>query len=743
MQRILQFVMIKAARNIFYGSGFGTGVLALALFLSLGSDALSQPNLTHVDNVNAAGNATLYWDVFTPVTTEEFIHNEIKVFDIPGVLLSPSPHLIAPDLESGVLPTGWVMPSFLYNANAYAHCYTAVQVTSIDGGATTDMSPQSPFLCSIHVDASVGTGVDEVDLVWNSPYAVSGEAAGGPFYLERLNEFTAVWDTIAIVPDNSLGVAFTDNPGPCVSINIYRVRQTASNGLDLHVSNAADLIVGAVNPDLPNTTHVDVDPVTGLAEVFFDYPVGPETLGFIIYKCTGAGSSEVLQIDDPNISSALIATSLASSEPESYRVAAFECINDDGTPNPNAAGDCTTSIFTVVSQIPCTDRAQISWNSPFGIDGGVNFYLAQMTLFDDVSGSYGPWTTLDTLASGFGTYLHEGADVSSTYKYRIVATSNSGKVARSSEYELTFSYPDAPAPPLLQRASVIWNGSVEIFVETDPDAVEISLYQLERWVEIDSIWIPILEPLPSSLGFPLTFVDPDVETDTRSYTYRCAVYNECGVAVTTSNIGKTILLQGWRSTDPEAFENSLIWSEYLDFPQGTSSYEILRSPSRLSAETPLSSHSANEFHAEDYVGNLTHLPGDFCYKVVAIENNPEDGLNGASSNRVCLTEDPLIWIPTAFTPNGDELNDWFPWSPDESTLGFVLESVASGEPTYDLVILSRWGDVIFASNDPTLCWDGTSSDELVPDGVYTVVIRVLDGSGKWHIISQSLQVLRP
>ncbi|MDE0917995.1 MAG: gliding motility-associated C-terminal domain-containing protein [Flavobacteriales bacterium] len=718
-------------------------ILITLLGLGLGNTAYAQPNLTHVNNVNAAGNATLYWDVFTPATTEEFIHNEIKVFDIPGILLSPSPHLVAPNLDTGVLPTGWVMPSFLYNANAYAHCYTAVQVTSVDGGTTNDNSPQSPFLCSIHVNASVGTGADEVDLVWNSPHVISGEGAGGPFYLERLNEFTAIWDTIATVPDSPLGGSFIDNPGPCVSINIYRVRQTASNGTDIHVSNATDLVVGEVNPDLPVTTHIDVDPATGLAEVHFDYPVSGETLGYIIYKCSGAGSSEVLQINDPNASSAIIPTSLASSEPESYRVAVFECINNDGSPNPNAAGDCTTSIFTVVSQIPCTDRAQLSWNAPLGIEGGVDFYLAQASLYDALSGSYGAWTTLDTLASGYGTYLHEGANVASTYKYRIVAESTTGKIARSSEVELEFSYPDAPESPRLKRASVLSNGAIEILVETDPAAIEISIYQLERWVDVDSVWIPILEPLPSSLGFPLTFVDPDVDTDVRSYLYRCSVYNECQVAVTTSNLGKSILLQGWRSSDEDAFENSLIWSEYEEFPDGTLSYEILRAPSRLSAAVPLTSHGANVYHTEDYIGDLTQMPGDFCYTVVALENNTTGGLNGSSSNQVCLTEDPLLWIPTAFTPNNDDINDWFPWAPGESTLGFVSDGVSSGEATFKLVILSRWGDVIFTSQSPDECWDGTSNNELVPDGVYTVVVRALDGSGKWHVISQSVHVLRP
>jgi uncharacterized protein (TIGR02145 family) len=214
----------------------------VAYAFSSNTEMYAQPNLTHVNNVNAAGNATLYWDVFASVGGEEFIRNEIQVYDIPGVLLSPSPHLVGPNTETGVLPTGWVMPSFLYNANAEAHCFTAVQITSMDGGTTDDISPTSPTLCSIHVDASIGAGPDEVDLVWNSPYAVSGESAWGDFFLERLNEFTAIWDTIAIIPDSQNGGSFTDNPGPCVSVNIYRVRQTASNGIDVHESNSTDLL---------------------------------------------------------------------------------------------------------------------------------------------------------------------------------------------------------------------------------------------------------------------------------------------------------------------------------------------------------------------------------------------------------------------------------------------------------------------------------------------------------------------
>ena len=719
--------------------------IATFWFLFFGTSFLSfaQPQMTHVDNVNAAGNATLHWEVFSPVGAEEFVHNEIKVFDLSLNELSINPHIIGPDVNTGVLPTGWVMPNFMYDANTFAHCYVGVQVTTLDGGVTQDPSPPSTMLCSIHLSAVEGVNPGEIDLVWNSPYAISGFAAGGDFILEKLNEVTAVWDVVAVIPDNILGGSYTDNPGPCSNLHVYRVKQIADNSIDENVSNTTDLVTGSGNLTVPTTTHVDVDPANGLAVVYFDYEVTDETLGYIIYKCSSSGSAEVLQIGDPNVQFATIPTSLASTEPESYRVAAFDCINDDGTPNPNAAGECTSTVFTSASQIPCTDKAQIYWTEPFGMDGGVNTYTIEYSIYDDVSGLWSSWMQADVLTTGFGSYLHEGINVDQTYRYRVVAESTTGNIARSNNYELTFTYPDAPDAPIISRASVMTNGSVEIVVETDPLTTEICSYQIERKLDLNS-WLPILDAQSSTMGIPLTFIDNSVDTDAKSYTYRCVMTNDCGAEIGVSNIGTTIFLQGWRSDDPEAFLNNLIWSHYEEFPLGVGSYELLRSSSRHDPAEPLTTLPLDVNYAEDYVGELIDEPGDFCYTIVALENNASTGLNGAKSNRVCLTEEPLIWIPTAFTPNGDEVNDWYPWDPDgETNLGFVSDSIPSGGSVFNMTILSRWGDTLFESDAINECWDGRVNGNEIPDGVYSSIIRILDGSGKWHVISQPIQVLRP
>ena len=230
-------------------------LLALGFVVNLA--LLAQPNLTHVDNVNNAGNATLHWDVFNPIGGEEFVQNEIIVFDLDSIALGTQWHVIPAVITGGnlVQPTGWVMPSSLFGGNGYdanemAHCYSGTQVTLEDG--IQSVSNPSPLLCSIHLSSQLGSTPGTIELSWNSPYAFTGIEAGGAFHIERLNEVTTDWELIATQPDDHLGGThfdtFTDSCATTVAR--YRIRQLASNGIDWHESNLSDIIFSlAFNPD--------------------------------------------------------------------------------------------------------------------------------------------------------------------------------------------------------------------------------------------------------------------------------------------------------------------------------------------------------------------------------------------------------------------------------------------------------------------------------------------------------------
>jgi len=697
---------------------------------------LPPPSLTHVDNVNNAGNATLHWDVFTPVGNEDFVQNEIKVFDLDQNPLGTQWHIISSEVINGnlVLPTGWVMPSFLYDANQLAHCYVGVQVTVEDG--VQSVSDPSPFLCQIFVSLEQGAAAGTVELEWNSPYALTGAAAGSDFQVERINETTAQWEVVATVPDSPNGGSYTDNPGPCAQVLIYRVRQLASNLEDWHDSNRAELVLGTVGGDTPIVTHVDVE--NGAARVHWDFEPAPETLGYIVYKCLDTGGGAIVaEVNDPAQFDVLISTSNAGAEPESYQVAAYDCVDDDGSPNPSGAGDCVRTVFLTANQIPCTDRAQLAWVHPLGMAGGVSQYVPQYRE------NGGPWVSLDTLSGSAQTTVHEGASLTATVEYRVLAKGGEFQTAASNLVEISFEYPDAPEPPNLKRVSVLGRTRVELVLATDPNAQEVSLYEFQRWDDTDSSWIPLTPRYPANLGFQVVHVDTERNTNEYSYRYRAVAYNGCDAAVAQSQEAASILLRGFQSTTPGLYENSLIWTPYNGFVNGLDRYEVVRKetndPDVLG--TPLATVTSVSENHEDDVSDELDSPGIFCYRVLALEvPDSNEVLQGAASNWVCLTEEPIVWIPTAFTPNGDELNDWFPWAPGEANVGFLGEPQGSN-PNFRMTVVSRWGTQIYRTESIDEPWDGKVDGKFVANGVYMVNVQYLDGAGAWRNQSISLTVL--
>lgn len=79
------------------------------------------------------------------------------------------------------------------------------------------------------------------------------------------------------------------------------------------------------------------------------------------------------------------------------------------------------------------------------------------------------------------------------------------------------------------------------------------------------------------------------------------------------------------------------------------------------------------------------------------------------SNEVTTTPTAVLYIPNAFTPNGDGLNE---------TFGPKGEGITE----FNMQIFDRWGILIFESNDLTVQWDGYIQQDKAPVGVYVYKI---------------------
>lgn len=108
---------------------------------------------------------------------------------------------------------------------------------------------------------------------------------------------------------------------------------------------------------------------------------------------------------------------------------------------------------------------------------------------------------------------------------------------------------------------------------------------------------------------------------------------------------------------------------------------------------------------------LSYIGGEVCYFIEAIEMDTNIfGLKETSiSNMACLTYEPKVFVPNAFTPDDDGINEVF------------LPDVNFIEPTgYTLSIYDRAGHLIYITIDPTEGWSGAGS----PVGVYAYFLEL-------------------
>ncbi len=102
-----------------------------------------------------------------------------------------------------------------------------------------------------------------------------------------------------------------------------------------------------------------------------------------------------------------------------------------------------------------------------------------------------------------------------------------------------------------------------------------------------------------------------------------------------------------------------------------------------------------------------------------------DGCIATDSVGIRVRADRLVYLPSAISPNGDGVNDYFT----------VYASVPNVVSVPSLRIYDRWGAEVYAAtdlppNDEPLGWDGTRGGRAVPAGTYVYVAEVafLDGA---------------
>ncbi len=209
------------------------------------------------------------------------------------------------------------------------------------------------------------------------------------------------------------------------------------------------------------------------------------------------------------------------------------------------------------------------------------------------------------------------------------------------------------------------------------------------------------------------YSDVKAKTSERSYCYRILYENACGNRSEPSPPICTIFLKNAGS--------NINWTGDPAFTDQVGGYFVIKLNNGGAA-------------SETGVGaNLTYDPQfddpneqEFEYQIRARSQN---GAFLSYSNVILYRREAALFLPDAFSPNGDGINDTFKPS-------------GSFYDNFQMIIYNRWGQSIFQTTDAATGWDGTINGDRAPQGQYVYKVIIRDNTGRDFVKKGTVMLLR-
>ncbi len=204
---------------------------------------------------------------------------------------------------------------------------------------------------------------------------------------------------------------------------------------------------------------------------------------------------------------------------------------------------------------------------------------------------------------------------------------------------------------------------------------QASLGNPVRFCAGDSAIFDVTNSTPASYLWNTGETSPSITTFTEG-TYEVSVTNVCGTATASIDVLPLIF-----PPNPDLGPDTSVCEEIYQLDAGVVANSYLWGNGNIS-------RYESAYHPGTYFVTATNQ----C---------------GSGSDTISIVEqcEPALYFPSAFTPDGNGLNDAF---------GPVGENVED----YDMTIYDRWGKLIFRSQSQNDWWDGTIGGQPVQEGVY-------------------------
>jgi len=136
-------------------------------------------------------------------------------------------------------------------------------------------------------------------------------------------------------------------------------------------------------------------------------------------------------------------------------------------------------------------------------------------------------------------------------------------------------------------------------------------------------------------------------------------------------------------------------------------------------------------HDTSSANNPSHTYAEVGTYNVTLTVSTINGCSATVVKPVVINEDYALYVPNAFSPNGDGKNEFF-------------KAEGEGVKTFNLYVFDRWGLLLFYSDDINKGWDGRyqGSPDLVQEDTYVWKIEATDFKSKTKSLHGTVTLLK-
>ncbi|MBI3141280.1 MAG: gliding motility-associated C-terminal domain-containing protein [Bacteroidetes bacterium] len=222
-------------------------------------------------------------------------------------------------------------------------------------------------------------------------------------------------------------------------------------------------------------------------------------------------------------------------------------------------------------------------------------------------------------------------------------------------------------------------------------------------------------------------IDQAVESNRLSYKYRVWYRDYCNNPNPASNEASTLLLLGWASNTDFVYS----WNPYQEWSNGVAAYIIEKT---FNLDMPFEEVAILGPEASTMIDNKKAIRSDsaFYVRVKAVEMGPDP--DTSISNIIQVHPEPLIFLPNAFSPNGDNVNDLLHYD------GIGIQKLS--DEAFLFEVYNRWGEKVFESKSFNIRWDGSYQGKDCEMGNYTYYVRFRGVNGTTYVYTGDVVLFR-